>query len=1099
MAQDDTNTGAELDTLKYPIHAAALAGDYELLQQLLRGTVVLVDSPCPAGRTALLYAVMGDSRRCVELLLQAQANIHVQDNAGLCACHWAASQESHKMLKFLLERGADWTFIDNDGRTALHWCTLSESTKCLTAILKQQAVAQDQTDLINQIDIQDLNGMTALHWCAMYGKPKHVALLLRAGASPAYQDSSGKTPLHIAAENGDELNTGSLLSIENIPVNARDNEQRTPLLLAVAGGHTLLAESFCEYPGIDLDAPDALGRTALHWAAASAQAEIVSGLLQAGAEVSKPDKQGATALHYASQANAISIVNHFLSYHAEHIADHEGRFPLHWAAMQGDVQIVDLLISRDINVNLVDAQGLTCLHLAAISDKEEMITCLVEHNADLNPVDSLGKTPLLSAAELGLTHRVAQLIDYGCDLASTDSEGRALVHWAAIIGDLEILQKAVQRESNLDQQDLSGKTALVYACHQGRTSVVDFLISQGASVNMQDKDGICSLHWAALEGYLEIVQMLVDAGAFLNYREEADNQSTPLDYAVAGNHQEIIAYLRELGALSIVELQEIAATNIQATWRGHQTRISLKRQKLEMESAEVKGNKKKVAKSTSPKRNKKEIKSEQHIREITETEKKHEIDSYDNGTVVEKENAPAHNQRQKTAKKETEGVGRASFLRRFSMRKNKAKEKEDDDVDNAEIDMIKKRLEKISSERNAATKIQAVWKGYIVRKNVIPTLRQTRNKEIEGKGKPEDRKHVVVHRTSPKNESTKETKTEPEPNHKNIDPALSSLQDKFEEALLKSNSSSHADEKNNATTTLMESYTRYIKGAAARKENDRKLFQKMKKPMGSGSLHNELTKTIDFHCLVLSKKQHEIRIRAEQQRRRTKTVIRAAETIQRAWRSYKQRLEMSQIANARRQTARASWNQAIDLLQDRLKTKNIKQRPSHTHENSPERPRKNYKFRTEIRRPKSPRKQRALPTVARGVGAYESSLWKGDSSMVILHRLAAPPADTSADALERFASSLSLGYHEAGMSLTTDTRPKSGRSRPTSGISRPDTVAIYQDTSVMQQVVQSHPKDSPRRKKSKKKSLKDKERGWNSDNRYTPPRELPLVSLSILD
>lgn len=73
------------------------------------------------------------------------------------------------------------------------------------------------------------------------------------------------------------------------------------------------------------------------------------------------------------QANAISIVNHFLSYHAEHIADHEGdiirlwkcqfchiqvvgRFPLHWAAMQGDVQIVDLLISRDINVNLVDAQ-----------------------------------------------------------------------------------------------------------------------------------------------------------------------------------------------------------------------------------------------------------------------------------------------------------------------------------------------------------------------------------------------------------------------------------------------------------------------------------------------------------------------------------------------------------------------------------------------------------------------------------------------------------------------------------------------------------------------------------------------------------------------
>jgi len=50
-------------------------------------------------------------------------------------------------------------------------------------------------------DGRDINGgdkerMTPLHWAAFHEHPKHVQLLLKAGASADVLDVEGKTPLH---------------------------------------------------------------------------------------------------------------------------------------------------------------------------------------------------------------------------------------------------------------------------------------------------------------------------------------------------------------------------------------------------------------------------------------------------------------------------------------------------------------------------------------------------------------------------------------------------------------------------------------------------------------------------------------------------------------------------------------------------------------------------------------------------------------------------------------------------------------------------------------------------------------------------------------
>ncbi|GCC40945.1 hypothetical protein chiPu_0024579 [Chiloscyllium punctatum] len=54
---------------------------------------------------------------------------------------------------------------------------------------------------------------------------------------------------------------------------------------------------------------------------------------------------------------------------------------------------------------------------------------------------------------------------------------------------------------------------------------------------------------------------------------------TPLDYALLGEHQEVIQYMLEHGALSIAAIQDIAASKIQAVYKGYMVRKAFQERK----------------------------------------------------------------------------------------------------------------------------------------------------------------------------------------------------------------------------------------------------------------------------------------------------------------------------------------------------------------------------------------------------------------------------------------------------------------------------------------------------------------------------------------
>lgn len=131
-------------------------------------------------------------------------------------------------------------------------------------------------------------------------------------------------------------------------------------------------------------------RTPLHRACAGGHAEVVSYLLDKGADVNCTDEEGWTPLHSVSSMGH-SMVDLLLDRHADpNAVTSSGAVALHFAASKGHLEVVRSLLSAGAKVDVRDRHRGTPLLRAVATGKKEVVQLLLEAAADVGAKDKVG-------------------------------------------------------------------------------------------------------------------------------------------------------------------------------------------------------------------------------------------------------------------------------------------------------------------------------------------------------------------------------------------------------------------------------------------------------------------------------------------------------------------------------------------------------------------------------------------------------------------------------------------------------------------------------------------------------------------------------------
>ncbi len=281
--------------------------------------------------------------------------------------------------------------------------------------------------------------------------------------------------------------------------------------------------------GEDPNAAQADGLTALHWAALNDKLGIAEILLYAGATVSPVTRIGGyTPLHLASQSGHGQVVSKLLEAGADANAfTTTGVASLHFAAQADAAEVIRALIEHGAEVDARDSfSSRTPLMFATHRGAVEATRELVRADADLSATTLVKDYVEISEA------------------ANTDRARRNRIVAAAEPQEPEAEPEADNQRSrggNAQRQQQRRQPQREPCLAPGLPKILN------STEQIGKQGGFAPIHFAAREGHIEAARVLMEAGADID-QPTAGDQSSPLLVAVINGNYDLARELLDSDA-----------------------------------------------------------------------------------------------------------------------------------------------------------------------------------------------------------------------------------------------------------------------------------------------------------------------------------------------------------------------------------------------------------------------------------------------------------------------------------------------------------------------------------------------------------------------